>query len=285
MGRRLLKRINEIKEEFETSRQFAEAIGINQIHVQSLLRRLSTEKSQVQYGSLNMFAENLGRLPLLVYKPDGQLEDLGVPCIAIGEPVEKYPGKVVLKYRTKLGFSQKKLAEETHMSYVSITRCETGYRFPQIKIIESLFDYFGLTIDYLPDIHPEKISIGTNLKILRIYGTTPELADKLVDPSVLEELIEYSMEMSWLGRNLKRKSEQSGHSVESTSGYTSDPSLSNLALEDAFGIMKRYDAQRTLVHTDALNELMRYSLELGGLGQLLRTECKLSEPINLPNPT
>ena len=58
-------------------------------------------------------------------------------------------GTNLLNIRTKKGETQEQVADSVGISYVSLSRYETGQRMPKMNILARLADHFGVTVDEL----------------------------------------------------------------------------------------------------------------------------------------
>ena len=58
-------------------------------------------------------------------------------------------GQFILELRKEKGITQKELADHLHISDKTISRWETGKGYPDVSILHSLANYFGITITEL----------------------------------------------------------------------------------------------------------------------------------------
>lgn len=58
-------------------------------------------------------------------------------------------GTNLLNIRTRKGETQEQVADSVGISYVSLSRYETGQRMPKMNILARLADHFGVTVDEL----------------------------------------------------------------------------------------------------------------------------------------
>ena len=58
-------------------------------------------------------------------------------------------GTNLLNIRTRKGETQEQVADSIGISYVSLSRYETGQRMPKMNILAKLADHFGVTVDEL----------------------------------------------------------------------------------------------------------------------------------------
>ena len=58
-------------------------------------------------------------------------------------------GTNLLNIRTRKGETQEQVADSIGISYVSLSRYETGQRMPKMNILARLADHFGVTVDEL----------------------------------------------------------------------------------------------------------------------------------------
>lgn len=56
-------------------------------------------------------------------------------------------GTKLLELRTERGETQEQVAESIGISYVSLSRYETGQRMPKMNILSRLADHYGVTVD------------------------------------------------------------------------------------------------------------------------------------------
>jgi transcriptional regulator with XRE-family HTH domain len=56
-------------------------------------------------------------------------------------------GTKLLKLRTEKGETQEQVADSIGISYVSLSRYETGQRMPKMNILSRLADHYGVTVD------------------------------------------------------------------------------------------------------------------------------------------
>ena len=74
-------------------------------------------------------------------------------------------GKMILKFRKKLGLTQQELAEKLNVSSKAVSKWETGAGYPEITLLAPLSKIFGVPIDYLIKGNPKGIAIAGNILV------------------------------------------------------------------------------------------------------------------------
>jgi transcriptional regulator with XRE-family HTH domain len=87
-------------------------------------------------------------------------------------------GTNLFNIRNQKGETQEQVAESVGISYVSLSRYETGQRMPKMNILAKLADHYGVTVDSL---------IGTDTK------KEPAIPDRL-DDALIDMLVNLSPE-------------------------------------------------------------------------------------------
>lgn len=64
-------------------------------------------------------------------------------------------GERIKGLRSEAGLSQSQLCKELNLKQTRLSSYETGQNMPSVEILESLADYFGVTVDYLLGRSPE----------------------------------------------------------------------------------------------------------------------------------
>ena len=114
--------------------------------------------------------------------------------------------------REKKGLSQKELAEYVKMSQQAIAKWETGNSEPDIKMINTLSDFFDVDLNYLIGSSkyptPKKKEPSLNEKALLIYDGLLSIG---IDPDELTEN-NFNLLLNFIDRNkeliLKKSLEQ-----------------------------------------------------------------------------
>lgn len=70
--------------------------------------------------------------------------------------VLKYPAATIRAERARLGISQKELANAINTNDTSVSNWEQGVNTPSFKLLVSLADFFGCSLDYLAGRKTEK---------------------------------------------------------------------------------------------------------------------------------
>ena len=108
--------------------------------------------------------------------------------------IDSTVGTKLFNIRTGKGETQEEVAESVGISYVSLSRYETGRRMPKMNILARLAEHYGVTVDELigrDDAETKKepaSSGGQDEKLLDLYSRlTPE--NRIRIDSYLEGLL------------------------------------------------------------------------------------------------
>ena len=96
-------------------------------------------------------------------------------------------GKKIARLRKKLGMTQSELAQKLHVSDKAVSKWENGGGYPEISMLPSLSDIFGVSTDYLlkGDIRGIKVAGNIIVYILNII-------DKYPDKSMIANVLKIS---------------------------------------------------------------------------------------------
>jgi len=114
--------------------------------LESLLKRIEKEKD-VRYATLEGIAEQIGAYPILILK-QGKMSHHANSLVK-GEEKDNYVGEELKHYRTLAGISANRMATRLGVSPSNIIGTESGKRVMNLKALEEVCKYLGLTINYL----------------------------------------------------------------------------------------------------------------------------------------
>lgn len=85
-------------------------------------------------------------------------------------------GKTLLKLRKKLGFTQLELAKKLNVSDKTVSKWECGSGYPEITLLPTLSEIFGVPVDYLLKTNPKGITVAGNIlvDVVNIIDKYPE---------------------------------------------------------------------------------------------------------------
>src|SRR5438093_4841787 len=69
-------------------------------------------------------------------------------------------GAVISRLRRAIDWTQLELAEQLHVTHQAVSRWETGESFPDVVILYSIAQLFGVRVDELLDSSPSPSPIG-----------------------------------------------------------------------------------------------------------------------------
>lgn len=94
-------------------------------------------------------------------------------------------GKMILKFRKKLGLTQMELAQKLNVTDKAVSKWENGSGYPEITLLPILSELFGVSIDYLLKGNPHGIAIAGNI-IVDIINIIDKYPEKTMQANVLK---------------------------------------------------------------------------------------------------
>lgn len=182
----ILGRLDDLRGEYGTLDGIAKRANIRPPHLSRLKRYLRTEGSQIYLERIIAIGNAHNLAPIVLYKGDGKIEDLGVEDFQNGQTIDNYIGKVIRKHRKLNGYSQEFLAEMTDYSSLSIIRYEGGNRIPVLDRFETISRELDLTPVYLVKFPLAKnIQQIDNVNISKVLFPDAQINDPIFDGLIL----------------------------------------------------------------------------------------------------
>lgn len=130
---------------------------------------------------------------------------------------DKAVGEILREYRTKLGFTQKKIADYLSVDRTTYAKYENGERRPQIDVLVALADFYSTNItemlgDYSPEDRGMKRSVLANSpkkesgKLVKLTEEEVRLIEYYRNAEAKSSIIDYARKIQ--SENLAAKAEK-----------------------------------------------------------------------------